>query len=250
MKRHTRGSALVVVLVLMSGLGALALAAAAAAMTALALAGHQQMAQNAFEAAESGIAAALLAATEARDGGNAEDEILPEIATARAAFRAETREAPGSGALPVRLQHRRERGRVCDAPLFHHGRRAVGTRCTPATRAGLLFRGAVVVSRRYLCMSVRAMALLAAALAAGHGSADMDEAWLHRAPLPASVRPLLALVLDRSEATRRQRARGRGLRSTARLRDDAIGSCRLRSGQSLFPPRARPGAGLHAAARH
>ncbi len=28
----------------------------------------------------------------------------------------------------------------------------------------------------------------------------MDEAWLHRAPLPASVRPLLALVLDRSEA--------------------------------------------------
>ena len=54
-----RGSALVVVMVLMSGLGALALAAAAAAMTALALAGHQQMAQNAFEAAESGIVAAL-----------------------------------------------------------------------------------------------------------------------------------------------------------------------------------------------
>ena len=50
-------------------------------------------------------------------------------------------------------------------------------------------------------MPVRAMALLAAALAAGHGRADMDEAWLHRAPLPASVRPLLALVLDRSEAT-------------------------------------------------
>jgi hypothetical protein len=94
------GSALVVVLVLMSGLGALALAAAAAAMTALALAGHQQMAQNAFEAAESGITAALLAATEARDGGIAEDEILPEIATARAAFRTETREAPGPGAMP------------------------------------------------------------------------------------------------------------------------------------------------------
>ena len=62
MTRPTRGSALVVVLVLMSGLGALALAAAAAAMTALALAGHQQMAQNAFEAAESGITVALLAA--------------------------------------------------------------------------------------------------------------------------------------------------------------------------------------------
>jgi type IV pilus assembly protein PilY1 len=29
----------------------------------------------------------------------------------------------------------------------------------------------------------------------------MDEAWLHRAPLPESVRPLLALVLDRSQAT-------------------------------------------------
>ncbi len=85
----------------MSGLGALALAAAAAAMTALALAGHQQMAQNAFEAAETGIASALLAATEARDGGVAEAEILPEIATARAAYRTETREAPGPGALPL-----------------------------------------------------------------------------------------------------------------------------------------------------
>ena len=44
------------------------------------------------------------------------------------------------------------------------------------------------------------MALLAGSLAAVHGRADMDEAWLHRAPLPASVRPLLALVVDRSEA--------------------------------------------------
>ncbi len=73
MKRNARGSAFVVVLVLMSGLGALALAAAAAAMTALALAGHQQMAQNAFEAAETGIVSALLAATEVRDVGTAED---------------------------------------------------------------------------------------------------------------------------------------------------------------------------------
>jgi hypothetical protein len=56
MNRAAAGSALVVVLVLVSGLGALALAAAAASMTALALAGHQQMAQNAFEAAETGIA--------------------------------------------------------------------------------------------------------------------------------------------------------------------------------------------------
>jgi len=100
-RRRSRGSALVVVLVLTSGLGALALAAAAAAMTALALAGHQQMAQNAFEAAETGIVSALLAATETRGGGVAEDEILPGIATARADYRTETRETPGPGALPL-----------------------------------------------------------------------------------------------------------------------------------------------------
>ena len=51
---ETRGRRSSSSLVLLSGLGALALAAAAAAMTALALAGHQQMAQNAFEAAETG----------------------------------------------------------------------------------------------------------------------------------------------------------------------------------------------------
>ena len=101
MNIFVKGSALVVVLVLMSGLGALALAAAAAAMTALALAGHQQMALNAFEAAESGIASALLAAAEAREGGAGAGEILPEVATARSAFRSETREMPGPGALPA-----------------------------------------------------------------------------------------------------------------------------------------------------
>ncbi|HEU5467712.1 MAG TPA: hypothetical protein VFU77_00265 [Steroidobacteraceae bacterium] len=101
MRSRANGSALVVVLVLMSGLGALALAAAAAAMTALALAGHQQMAQNAFEAAESGIAEALLAASEARDGGTGAGELLADVATARAAFRTETREAPGPGTLPA-----------------------------------------------------------------------------------------------------------------------------------------------------
>jgi Tfp pilus assembly protein PilX len=99
-KAVSRGSALVVVLVLMSGLGALALAAAAAAMTALALAGHQQMAQNAFEAAESGIVAALLEAADAREGGTDEAAILEEIATARASWHTETREAEGPGALP------------------------------------------------------------------------------------------------------------------------------------------------------
>ncbi|HWN05848.1 MAG TPA: hypothetical protein VNO53_01690 [Steroidobacteraceae bacterium] len=101
MNNAGKGSALVVVLVLMSGLGALALAAAAAAMTALALAGHQQMAQNAFEAAEAGIVAALLAAAEARESATAAGDILPEVATAQAAFRTETREVPGPGALPA-----------------------------------------------------------------------------------------------------------------------------------------------------
>ena len=96
-----RGSALVVVLVLLSGLGALALAAAAAAMTALALAGHQQMAQNAFEAAEAGIAIALVAAAQTREGGIANGEVLPDDPTAQAVWRAETREAEGAGILPT-----------------------------------------------------------------------------------------------------------------------------------------------------
>jgi hypothetical protein len=100
MSGQSRGSAMVVVLVLMSGVGALALAAAAASMTALALAGHQQMTQNAFEAAETGIASALLAAAGTREGGVQLGEILPDIATARATWRAEAVEAPGRGALP------------------------------------------------------------------------------------------------------------------------------------------------------
>jgi hypothetical protein len=95
-----RGSALVVVLVLLSGLGALALAAAAAAMTALSLASHQQMAQNAFESAESGIVAALFEAAATREGGTADGAVLPDDATARAGWHAETREAAGAGALP------------------------------------------------------------------------------------------------------------------------------------------------------
>ena len=37
-------------------------------------------------------------------------------------------------------------------------------------------------------------------MSAGDGRADIDEAWLHRAPLPVSVRPLLALILDQSAA--------------------------------------------------
>ena len=100
MSAAVRGSALVVVLVLLSGLAALALAAAAAAMTALALAGHQQMSQNAFEAAETGIAVALATATETREAGDDDGEVLPEDPTAHAIWRTETREAAGPGILP------------------------------------------------------------------------------------------------------------------------------------------------------
>ncbi len=39
---------------------------------------------------------------------------------------------------------------------------------------------------------------MAGTLLAAVGSADMDEAWLHRAPLPEAVRPLLGIILDRS----------------------------------------------------
>ncbi|MEX0733783.1 MAG: hypothetical protein WD944_09175 [Steroidobacteraceae bacterium] len=101
MKCTNRGSALVVTLVLLSGLGALALAAAAAAMAALALAGHQQMAQNAFEAAESGIVHALAQASRARRAGANAATIRPDDATAAADFRTETREAIGAGAMPT-----------------------------------------------------------------------------------------------------------------------------------------------------
>jgi hypothetical protein len=101
MATSERGSAMVVVLVLMTGLGSLALAAAAAAMTALALAGHQHMAQNAFEAAETAIVAALLSAAETRAAGAQSGDILPELPTARASFLADTRETPGAGAYPA-----------------------------------------------------------------------------------------------------------------------------------------------------
>ena len=92
---------MVVILVLMAGLGALALAAAAAAMTALALAGHQHMAQNAFEASETGIATALFESAATRDGGSQTGEILPGVGTSHASWRTETLEARGPGALPA-----------------------------------------------------------------------------------------------------------------------------------------------------
>jgi hypothetical protein len=98
---RNQGSALVVALVLLTGLGALALAAAATAMTALALAGHQQMSQNAFEGAETGIVHALIQAAAVRRTGTHAGSIRPDDLTAAAAFRTETSEAEGPGILPV-----------------------------------------------------------------------------------------------------------------------------------------------------
>lgn len=95
-----RGSALIVTLVLLTGLGALALAAAAAAMTALALAGHQQMSQNAFEAAETGIVHGLMQAAAIRGVGTNTGSIRQEDPTAAAAFQTATSEAEGAGPLP------------------------------------------------------------------------------------------------------------------------------------------------------
>ena len=101
MTRWQEGMALVVTLVLLSGLGALALAAAAAAITALALASHQQMAQNAFEAAEAGIAHALAQATDLRSAARITETRHPDDGTGLATFETETREMTAPGALPT-----------------------------------------------------------------------------------------------------------------------------------------------------
>lgn len=100
MRHGNRGTALVVTLVLLSGLGALALAAVAAAMTALALAGHQQMSQNAFEAAEAGIVHSLALAAIARSGGTIATTPHPGDVAGHANFHAQTVESVAPGALP------------------------------------------------------------------------------------------------------------------------------------------------------
>lgn len=101
MTGRQRGTALVVTLVLLSGLGALALAAAAAAVTALALASHQQTAQDAFEAAEAGIAHALVQAALLRRAAAIPQTRHPDDATGTATFETETLEMPAPGALPA-----------------------------------------------------------------------------------------------------------------------------------------------------
>jgi hypothetical protein len=96
-----RGAALAVTLILLGGLGSLALTAAAAAVAALAVAGHQQYSQQAFEAAEAGIAHALILAAQSRSGG-----VIPETphqadAAWPTAFEARTGAAALPGALPA-----------------------------------------------------------------------------------------------------------------------------------------------------
>lgn len=101
MKRSHRGTALVMTLILLSGMGALALAAAAAAMTALALAGHQQRAQDAFEAAETGIVQGLAQAVMTRSAGSIPERPHPEGVASQASYRTETRAVIAPGALPT-----------------------------------------------------------------------------------------------------------------------------------------------------
>lgn len=100
MRHACRGAALAVALVLLAGLSAMALAAAAAAVTALAMAGHQQAAELALEAAEAGIARALTVAT--NDPGPDAAGPLPHGIgdSAQALFETRTTEVDGDGALP------------------------------------------------------------------------------------------------------------------------------------------------------
>ena len=95
-----RGSALAMGMILLSGLAALVLAAATAATTALALAGHQQSARLAFEAAEAGIERALARAAITRDSGTSGEVVWPGGAESAASFRTETRPAATSGPNP------------------------------------------------------------------------------------------------------------------------------------------------------
>ncbi len=100
MKHESRGAALAVALVLLTGLSALALAAAAAAVTALALAGHQQAAAIALEAAEAGIAYALQAATEQSGASVAGPSPHSVGGITQARFETRTTQLEGNGALP------------------------------------------------------------------------------------------------------------------------------------------------------
>lgn len=101
MKAHSTGAALAVALVLLAGLSALTLAAAAAAVTALALAGHQQGAAIAMEAAEAGIAHALRQASGQPGPAIAGPLPLRAGSAPMAHFVTRTIEVSGDGALPA-----------------------------------------------------------------------------------------------------------------------------------------------------
>jgi hypothetical protein len=100
-KAGSKGAALAVTMVLLTGLSALALAAGAAAVTALALAGYQQGAAIALEAAESGISRAMEQAR-VQPGPAAAGPLSHTAGGAtEARFTTRTIEQAGSGALPA-----------------------------------------------------------------------------------------------------------------------------------------------------
>ncbi len=200
---RNQGSALVIALVLLTGLGALALAAAATAMTALALAGHQQMSQNAFEGAETGIVHALMQAAAIRRAGTHAGSIRPDDPTAAADFRTDTREAEGPGALPVGFSIGENAGTFTARNYFITANAELRARRSRQARAGFLSRGPGVMNPSWMTTLGRAAAALAGALASFSGCADTDEAWLTRATLPEGIRPLLAVIVDTSAATAR-----------------------------------------------
>lgn len=100
MKQAQSGAALAVALVLLTGLSALALAAAVAAITALALAGYQQGAAFALEAAEAGVARALQVATEQPGPATTASMAHSVGGTTEGSFETRTTEVNGIGALP------------------------------------------------------------------------------------------------------------------------------------------------------
>lgn len=100
MTRRERGAALAMTLVLLGGLGVLALSAASAAVSALALAGRQQSALQAFEAAEAGVAQALELAATSRGAARLAQTPYPDEAGATASFAARIERIDLPGTLP------------------------------------------------------------------------------------------------------------------------------------------------------
>ena len=101
MRRAQNGAALAITLVLLAGLGALAMTAAAAAISALALTDHQQAAQQAFEAAEAGVAISLVHAALTRSPGIIPATPYPDGADAQATYESRIESTDLPGALPA-----------------------------------------------------------------------------------------------------------------------------------------------------